>query len=194
MDLARILAISHGTGPRVPIAMRRVTDREAWPRPSPTIYTTVTSRCAARALTGRLHRPSGSGLASSTSGRNAATAERISLRDLVVINMDEYLQADGGTFLGVDDPLSFQGHARSLHEKLDPELAPLFREPPVPGSPTLADRARYRSVGGVDVCFGGVGIMGHLAFDDPPDSPIRLTSPPSRACPRGSFGCRERRC
>src|SRR5206468_9442097 len=51
-------------------------------------------------------------------------AERISLRNLVLIGMDEYLGPDGGR-IPEDDPLSFRGHVRRhLWDRLDPEPAP----------------------------------------------------------------------
>jgi glucosamine-6-phosphate deaminase len=99
--------------------------------------------------------------------------ERVSLRDLVVINMDEYLEPDGRAFISIDDPLSFRGHMEDhFYRKLDPELAPapehrLFPDPADIGG---IGRAIER-FGGVDVCFGGVGIMGHVAFNDPPEFP-----------------------
>jgi glucosamine-6-phosphate deaminase len=99
--------------------------------------------------------------------------ERVSLRDLVVINMDEYLEPDGRAFISIDDPLSFRGHMEGhFYRKLDPELAPtpehrLFPDPADIGG---IGRAIER-FGGVDVCFGGVGIMGHVAFNDPPEFP-----------------------
>jgi len=96
---------------------------------------------------------------------------RLSLRDLVAINMDEYLTADGRDFIPESDPLSFRRHMREkFWSRLDPELAPppeqrVFPDPRRPGEvPELIDR-----LGGVDVCFGGVGITGHLAFNDPPE-------------------------
>ena len=50
--------------------------------------------------------------------------ERISLRNLVAFNMDEYL-TDDGEWLPIDHPLSFRGHMkRSFLDLLDPELAP----------------------------------------------------------------------
>jgi glucosamine-6-phosphate deaminase len=97
-------------------------------------------------------------------------AERIDLRDLVVINMDEYLAADGAAFIPIDDPLSFRRHMRDrFYARLDPALAPpvaqrVFPDPADPGAvPRLI--ARW---GGVDACFGGIGITGHVAFNDPP--------------------------
>jgi glucosamine-6-phosphate deaminase len=99
--------------------------------------------------------------------------ERVSLRDLVLINMDEYLEADARRFIPNDDPLSFRRHMREhFYGKLDPELAPLpeHRLFPDPADLDMIGRTIARH-GGVDVCFGGVGIMGHVAFNDPPEFP-----------------------
>ncbi len=50
--------------------------------------------------------------------------ERLSLRDVVFINMDEYL-TDDEAWLPVDHPLSFRGFMnRKFFELLDPQLAP----------------------------------------------------------------------
>lgn len=100
-----------------------------------------------------------------------ANAERISLADLVLVNMDEYLTDDGRAFIPIDDPLSFHGHMeRNLWQRLDPALAPPvehrhFPDPLRPQDTT----ALIERLGGVDVTFGGVGITGHLAFNDPPE-------------------------
>ncbi len=100
------------------------------------------------------------------------------LNDLVLINMDEYLTDDGRDFIPLTDPLSFRSHMQThFFAKLAPELAPppeqlLF---PDPKDPLAVPRAiaRYE---GCDVCFGGIGITGHVAFNDPPEpgEPISL--------------------
>jgi glucosamine-6-phosphate deaminase len=114
-------------------------------------------------------------------------AERISLHDLVVINMDEYLTADGQAFIPLDDPLSFRRHMdERFYGRLDPALAPppeqrLFPEPADPGN---VGRAVERW-DGVDVCFGGVGITGHVAFNDPPE--------PGEDCSVEAFAARASR-
>lgn len=98
-------------------------------------------------------------------------AEKISLRDLVLINMDEYLKPDGSDFISIDDPLSFRCHMdRRFYNYLDPELAPPpdARHFPNPLHPEQTGEL-IAAHGGVDVCFGGVGITGHLAFNDPPE-------------------------
>lgn len=95
---------------------------------------------------------------------------RIELRQLVLVNMDEYLTPQGA-HVPTTDPLSFRAHMeRTLWSRLDPALAPPpaqrhFPEPDDPG----ATRRLIERCGGVDVAYGGVGITGHLAFNDPPE-------------------------
>lgn len=99
-------------------------------------------------------------------------AEGESLRDLVLVNMDEYLTADGRDWIPTSDPLSFRRHmAAHFYDLLEPGLAPPpdQRVFPHPRDPDAIGR-RIAGWGGVDVCFGGVGITGHLAFNDPPES------------------------
>jgi glucosamine-6-phosphate deaminase len=113
--------------------------------------------------------------------------ERVSLRDLVVVNMDEYLTADGSDFIPTSDALSFRRHMdRHFYDLLDGDLAPptnqrIFPEPLTPDKTGEA----IAKFGGVDVCFGGVGITGHLAFNDPPepgeaDDPDAFAALPTR--------------
>lgn len=95
---------------------------------------------------------------------------RLSLSELVLINMDEYL-SPVGAYIPVTDALSFRAHMeRALWSRLDPALAPPLehRHFPDPRDPQSTNRLIERC-GGVDVAFGGVGITGHLAFNDPPE-------------------------
>ena len=98
-------------------------------------------------------------------------SESVGLNDLVLINMDEYLTDDGRDFIPLTDPLSFRSHMQThFFAKLAPELAPppeqlLFPDPKDPEAVPRAI-ARYE---GCDVCFGGIGITGHVAFNDPPE-------------------------
>ena len=97
--------------------------------------------------------------------------EGLSLKDLVLVNMDEYLTPDGGDFIPTSDPLSFRRHMDDhFYNLLHPDLAPpreqrLF---PHPSDPLAVSRAIDR-FGGCDCCFGGIGITGHVAFNDPPE-------------------------
>lgn len=96
--------------------------------------------------------------------------ERLSLEDTVFINMDEYL-TDEDQWVAMDHPLSFRGFMeRMFYGRLDPTLAPPpeNRVFPEPGDPQAISR-RIGERGGVDVCFGGIGINGHIAFNEPPE-------------------------
>jgi glucosamine-6-phosphate deaminase len=98
-------------------------------------------------------------------------SEGVGLNDLVLINMDEYLTEDSQSFIPLTDPLSFRKHMQThFFSKLAPALSPppeqlIFPDPEDPGAVPRA-LAHY---GGCDVCFGGIGITGHVAFNDPPE-------------------------
>jgi glucosamine-6-phosphate deaminase len=97
-------------------------------------------------------------------------AERLSLRDVVFINMDEYL-TDDDAWVPADHPLSFRGFMdHQFYGLLEAELAPppenrVFPEPRDPAAIGRLIECR----GGVDACFGGIGINGHIAFNEPPE-------------------------
>ena len=103
--------------------------------------------------------------------------EKISLRDLVVINMDEYLTRDGQDFISMSDPLSFRRYmADHFYDRLDPRLAPPPEQRVFPDPRLLsATPGAIEHLGGCDVCFGGIGITGHVAFNDPPEPGDRMT-------------------
>lgn len=102
--------------------------------------------------------------------------EGISLRNLHAFNMDEYLTEDG-EWLPIDHPLSFRGHMqRNFLDLMDPELAPpaeqvVFPDPRDPG----AIARRIEELGGVDICYGGIGITGHIAFNEPPEPGVEMS-------------------
>lgn len=100
----------------------------------------------------------------------ACNRERLSLADLVLIGMDEYL-TPAGDWVAPDDPLSFRGHVeRQFWSRLDPGLAPPERQRLFPDPRDLAAVPRtIEAAGGLEACFGGVGITGHVAFNDPPE-------------------------
>ena len=94
--------------------------------------------------------------------------EKLSLKNCWIINMDEYL-TDDGEYIDMQSPLSFRGFmARQVYGKIDPDLLMppeqrVFPDPTDPGRVT----ALIDQLGGVDACFGGIGITGHLAFNEP---------------------------
>ena len=96
--------------------------------------------------------------------------EKVSCEPLVTMNMDEYLD-DNGEFIDESHPLSFHKFVHdTLVGNLDPSLRPApanlhFPDPREPGRTT----ALIESFGGADLCFGGCGLTGHFAFNDPPE-------------------------
>ena len=94
--------------------------------------------------------------------------ERLSLKSCWFINMDEYLN-DDDTYIGKDSPLSFRGFMeRTVYSKIDAELL-MPPEQRVFPDPENLERipALIQELGGGDVAFGGIGINGHLAFNEP---------------------------
>jgi len=95
-------------------------------------------------------------------------SEKISCRDLITINMDEFLD-DRGSLIPKDHPLSFRGFMdRNLFSRLDDELKikPLNIFFPDPNN-LIEIEDLLKNIGGADICFGGIGINGHLAFNEP---------------------------
>ena len=93
--------------------------------------------------------------------------DRISLKHCWFLNMDEYLN-DDGTYIDKASPLSFRGFMeRTVYSQIDPELLmpPEQRVFPDPADPGRIDRL-IEELGGVDIAFGGIGINGHLAFNE----------------------------
>ena len=81
--------------------------------------------------------------------------------------MDEYLN-DDRHYIDIESPLSFRGFMRNnVYTEIDPEL--LMPEEqrvfPDPADPGRVDRL-IEELGGVDIAFGGIGINGHLAFNE----------------------------
>lgn len=94
--------------------------------------------------------------------------EGISLKHCWFINMDEYLD-DNREWVSIDHPLSFRGFMkRNVYDRIRPELnvpeeQRVFPDPhDIQRIPNLICQ-----LGGVDAAFGGIGINGHLAFNEP---------------------------
>ncbi len=95
---------------------------------------------------------------------------RVSLKNCCFINMDEYLK-DAHTYIDRDDPLSFRGGMdRIFYSKIDDELnlLPENRIFPEPGNEGRIMEV-IKKYGKLDMVFGGVGINGHYAFNEPPE-------------------------
>lgn len=97
--------------------------------------------------------------------------EGLSLKNCWFFNMDEYL-TDDGQWISKEDPLSFRGFMdRVVYSQIAPELVmpPEQRIFPDPADPAKSDRL-LEELGGPDACFGGIGITGHLAFNEPDET------------------------
>ena len=95
---------------------------------------------------------------------------RISLKNCVFINMDEYLKSPD-TYIDYDDPLCFRGGMdRIFYSQVDEELnvLPENRIFPEPGNEGRIWDI-IQKYGKLDLVFGGVGINGHYAFNEPPE-------------------------
>jgi glucosamine-6-phosphate deaminase len=94
--------------------------------------------------------------------------ERLSLERVHTFNMDEYANEDG-----VTAPLAWPGSfQRAMFEGffnlVDPELRPPEAQIHFPTTDAIADySARIEALGGADVCYGGIGWSGHIAFWEP---------------------------
>ena len=96
--------------------------------------------------------------------------ENISLKHVWFLNMDEYL-TDDKQWIAKEDKLSFRGFMeRTVYSKIKPELVmpESQRVFPDPNDPENMGRV-IEKLGGVDICFGGIGINGHLAFNEAQD-------------------------
>lgn len=91
----------------------------------------------------------------------------VSLKNVHFFNMDEYMLS-AEQVIDPEDPMSF--HYRMKHEfydRVDPALVmpEAQRHFPEPGKEAEFD-ALIEELGGVDLCLGGLGINGHVAFNE----------------------------
>ena len=95
-------------------------------------------------------------------------SERISLKDCWFFNMDEYL-TDCKRWIDKSCFLSFRGFMeREVYSKIDKDLVNPVSQRffPDPENPSLLT-GKLDELGGADICFGGIGINGHVAFNEP---------------------------
>ncbi len=102
---------------------------------------------------------------------------RVSLKNCCFINMDEYLKSET-EYIDETDPLSFRGGMdRIFYSLIDDELnvLPENRIFPEPGKEHIV-MDKIKEYGKLDMAWGGVGINGHFAFNEPPE-PGEVVSP-----------------
>ena len=93
--------------------------------------------------------------------------QNISLKNVWFINMDEYL-TDDKEWIDKEDKLSFRGFMdRTVYTKIKPELVMPEEQRIFPDPKNLTHiQDMIKKLGGVDICFGGIGINGHVAFNE----------------------------
>lgn len=103
--------------------------------------------------------------------------EKLSLRNAWLFNMDEYL-TDDDQYIPKSHPLSFRAYMdRKFYDLLDPTIAPSREQRifPIPHAPELIQETIHE-IGGIDVCYGGIGINGHIAFNEPPEEGKQIST------------------
>jgi glucosamine-6-phosphate deaminase len=92
-------------------------------------------------------------------------ALRIPMHHVHTFNMDEYADQDGVT-APADWPGSFQkAMLESFFLRIDAELRPPLAQIHFPATANIQHYGQMiADVGGADVCYGGIGWCGHIAF------------------------------
>lgn len=94
--------------------------------------------------------------------------ERLNLDHVVTFNMDEYANEDG-----VTAPENWEGSFvtamwKNLFGRIDEDLRPKAKNIHFPSTANIADYSTMiEDEGGADVCYGGIGWSGHIAFWEP---------------------------
>ena len=101
----------------------------------------------------------------------------VSLKNVWFFNMDEYLP-DPATYLSFEDKMSFHGRMeREFYSRVRPDLImdESHRRFPEPGKEAEYDRD-IAALGGADLCVGGLGINGHIAFNEAVEADDPITA------------------
>jgi len=102
---------------------------------------------------------------------------RVSLKNVWFFNMDEYLITPD-TCIDSSDKMSFHKRMEDeFYSRVDKDLL-MPREQrrfPEPGHEAEYD-ALIERLGGVDLCLGGLGINGHIAFNEPAEEGDPITA------------------
>ncbi len=100
----------------------------------------------------------------------------ISLQNCTFFFMDEYCN-QSGIEIPSDHPLSFRGRMEQYFNRIDDQLNIPDERIIFPTHENLYDLTEMiREAGGIDTCYGGIGIHGHVAFNEP-EPGVRWTDP-----------------
>lgn len=101
-------------------------------------------------------------------------SEKINLQKLWIFFMDEYLDWES-RWVPQSHPMSFRGYMNNnLFSIIDKSLG-LSKEQIIFPNPANLDYNdnKIEELGGIDVCYGGLGYHGHIAFNEPYDTYFR---------------------
>jgi glucosamine-6-phosphate deaminase len=103
-------------------------------------------------------------------------AQQISLENCTFFFMDEYCDQNG-VVIPPSHPLSFRGGINQFFSRIDHSLAIPDGQVVFPTQENLHRLTQMiQEAGGVDTCYGGIGIHGHVAFNEP-EANVRWTDP-----------------
>ncbi len=101
-------------------------------------------------------------------------AEKINYRNLSLKNvrfffMDEYVDDEKDELIPMSNPLSFRGQIGPLlFNRIRPDLMMPESQIIFPTPENIKDLPKMiEDAGGIEVCYGGIGIHGHVAFNEP---------------------------
>ena len=99
-----------------------------------------------------------------------AIAENIDLTGLHIVSMDEYLLPCGTRAVPEDNPFSFKAFIRNSFARRAAEKCGFKLDNWVLPDPSDVENIQRKidQWGGVDIAFGGVGLNGHVAFNEAP--------------------------
>lgn len=97
--------------------------------------------------------------------------EKVSLEKVWFFFMDEYLDWEG-RLIQEDHPMSFKGYMnKNFFDLISTDLG-LSNGNIIFPDPVDPDQGLHKidELGGIDVCYGGIGFHGHIAFNEPYDT------------------------
>jgi len=99
---------------------------------------------------------------------NMINTTKLDLNDIWFFFMDEYCD-ESGRALQKEHPLSFKGIIqKQFLNLLDEEHRSFFQNIFFPDEKNIKKLSKLiERIGGIDTCYGGIGIHGHLAFNEP---------------------------
>ena len=94
---------------------------------------------------------------------------QISLKNVRFFFMDEYVDDEKDRLIPKSNPLSFRGQIGPLlFDSIRPDLLMPKSQVIFPTPENVKDLPKMiKDAGGIEVCYGGIGIHGHVAFNEP---------------------------